>query len=230
MNLERKLQLLDRVYEFYGRLARNFEYACRKGCAWCCTQNVTVTTLEAYRIISALNEDARARLVTSLNDARHHPRFSPALTINRIAEICRQGLDVPGEAVQPPASACPLLREQVCPLYDLRPFGCRCFISETECRQEGCADVNDYVLSVNTLFLQIIEHIDHDGCSGNLADVLFGLLSRDGRNEYEHGRLNCVSKEWTANHPMTVLMVPPEHRQRMQPVIESLGGIITSAQ
>jgi hypothetical protein len=153
--------------------------------------------------------------------------FRPLLTTNRIAELCRQGREIPEEAFGDPAEICPLLEENACPVYPLRPFGCRCLVSRVPCRESGTAEMPDFVLTVNTVFLQTIEHLDATGCTGNLADVLLCLLSAENRQAYEEGRLSCNATGLIGNHPLTVLMVPPEHRNRLQPILGALAKLST---
>jgi hypothetical protein len=83
----------------------------------------------------------------------------------------------------------------------------------------------DFVLTVNTVFLQTIEHLDAAGCTGNLADVLRCLLPDDNRQAFRDGRLSCSATGLIGNHPLTVLMVPPEHRNRLQPILSALGNL-----
>ena len=79
--------------------------------------------------------------------------------------------------------------------------------------------------TVSNLFMQTIENVDLPGCSGNLADVLGVLAVGENRDRYAAGVLDCSAHGLIANHPMTVLMVPPEHRGRVQPLIDAIRGI-----
>ncbi|MBT8366491.1 MAG: hypothetical protein KJP23_17485, partial [Deltaproteobacteria bacterium] len=84
---------------------------------------------------------------------------------------------------------------------------------------------NDFTLSVNTVMLQTLEHLDADGCSGNLLDVLKVMSRKDNRQAYQQGKLNCASSGLIANQPLKVLMIPPQHRTRMEPILQSLQEI-----
>jgi hypothetical protein len=44
---------------------------------------------------------------------------------------------------------------------------------------------DDFVLSVTTIFLQTIEHMDANGCSGNLLHMLGVLAVEENRQAYE---------------------------------------------
>jgi len=81
------------------------------------------------------------------------------------------------------------------------------------------------IKSVNTIFLQTIEHMDAEGCSGNLLDVLEVLASKENRQTYEDHRLKCATAGLIANQALKVLMIPPQHRTRMEPILNSLREI-----
>jgi hypothetical protein len=178
-------------------------------------------------LVHSREPDQLEHLQQCLEPAFEKRVFRPLLTTNRIAELCRQGREIPEEAFGDPAEICPLLEENACPVYSLRPFGCRCLVSRVPCRESGTAEMPDFVLTVNTVFLQMIEHLDATGCTGNLADVLLCLLSAENRHAYEEGRLSCNATGLIGNHPLTVLMVPPEHRNRLQPILGALAKLST---
>ena len=225
MTIEQKLDLLNRIYGIYDAFANGFEVACRKYCAHCCTSNVSLTTLEGYRLVHRLEPEQLENLQRCLEPATKKRVFRPLLTTNRIAELCREGREIPEEALGDPAEDCPFLDENACPVYSLRPFGCRCLVSRVPCRESGTAEMPDFVLTVNTVCLQTIEHLDAAGCTGNLADVLLCLLSDENRQAFRKNRLSCSATGLIGNHRLTVLMVPPEHRDRLQPILSALGKL-----
>jgi hypothetical protein len=227
MTIDQKLDLLNRIYGIYDAFVRGLDVACRKYCAHCCTANVSLTTLEGYRLVHSRETDQLEHLQQCIEPAFEKRVFRPLLTTNQIAELCRQGREIPAEASGDPAQICPLLEENACPVYSLRPFGCRCLVSRVPCRESGTAEMPDFVLTVNTVFLQMIEHLDATGCTGNLADVLRCLLSAENRQAYREGRLSCSTTGLIGNHPLTVLMVPPEHRNRLQPILGALEKLST---
>jgi Fe-S-cluster containining protein len=88
---------------------------CQPGCSWCCHQRVGVSTLEVLRIVA----DLRSRLSPDELQAvrerlRHHERSRRA-----------PGVDSWAAARLP----CPLLVEQRCSIYAVRPLTCRGFNS-----------------------------------------------------------------------------------------------------
>ena len=225
MSIEMKLNLLSGIYRLYDEFMNGLDTACQKQCAHCCTTNVSITTLEGYYLIDKLDSDQRASLKLALVKEAISDRFRPLLTTNRIAELCRNGEEIPEDTLSKGHQKCPLLLEDLCPVYLLRPFGCRCFVSRIPCGASGVADVDDFVLSVNTVFLQTIEHVDKDGCSGNLIDVLLRLLPAENRSAYQNDSLRCQSNGLIPNHGLTVLMIPPEQKERLQPILTALNRL-----
>ena len=224
MGAANKLTALENIYRIYDEYADSLELACKKHCAHCCTTSVTLTTIEGYHIIQRLTSETNVDWLKKIVQAAKQPHFQPKITTNQFAQMCAQGIDPPQEE-QPASHRCPFLRADLCPLYTARPFGCRCLISRHDCGRHGYADIDDFALSVNTVMLQTIEHLDAEGCSGNLLDVLKVMSGEDNRGAYQRGKLNCASTGLIANQPLKVLMIPPEHRSRMAPILQSLRNI-----
>lgn len=225
MEIERKLKALAAVYAVHDEFAAAQAAACRPHCTVCCTTHVTVTTLEAYRIREALSPGEWSELVERLAGQAHIPRFRPALTTNALASICAIDGALPVENQESPPAPCLLLAENLCSIYVLRPFNCRCFTSRVPCGQNGYADVEEFVLSLNTVFLQTIEHLDADGCSGNLQDMLAVMADDEKRAAYAAGALPCTAAGLIANRPMRILMLPPEHRAQAEPFLKKFREI-----
>ena len=224
MDIRAKLAALKNIYRIYDEFAASLELACKKHCAPCCTTSVTVTTIEGYTIIQQLTSDKDRDWMVGIRQATKLPHFQPAITTNQLARMCAQGIEPPEEK-QPERNPCPFLSQNECPVYAVRPFGCRCLLSRHDCGTYGYAKIDDFVLSVNTVVLQIIEHLDADGCTGNMLDVLAVMAEQGNRQAYQQGKLNCVSTGLIANQPLKVLMIPPQHRTRMEPILQSLRKI-----
>jgi Fe-S-cluster containining protein len=223
VGIDRKLEALHQVLELYAEVIGPVETACRPGCSRCCTDRVTVTTLEAHALLESLTPPDAARLRQRIGPARgDRPRI--VVTINALAELCAEGREPP-DAEEADAGRCPLLAGDLCPIYPLRPFNCRCFVSRITCADQGYAEVDEATVAVNTLFLQVIEHIDAGGCTGLLPDVVRMLADPLHRRAYREGSLECEGCGLTPNRPLRVLMVPPEHRGRIEPLIERLQRI-----
>lgn len=225
MEIERKLTALDRIYAVYDEVVRTQSSACKMYCHECCTTHVTLTTLEAYKICEALPPGERRKLFKRIRASAVLKRFRPATTTNALAELCAADGDLPEEPEESSRSTCPLLAEELCSIYALRPFNCRCLVSRTPCSESGYADMDEALVAVNTLFLQTVEHVDADGCSGNLLDVLDVLADDETRAAYAAGNLHCSANGLIANRPMSVMMVPPEHRHPIEPILQRLRSI-----
>jgi Fe-S-cluster containining protein len=223
MNLSSKLSALDQIYAIYDEFVVALDLACRKRCAHCCTTGVTLTTVEGYNIIRKLESEGNTQWIEKIKLAATQPHFQLKITTNQLANMCAEGMEPPVEE-NTGWNMCPFLTDDLCPLYPARPFGCRCLVSRHDCGKEGFADIDDFVLSVNTVFLQIIEHLDADGCTGNLVDVLQTLASEENRHHYETNTLKCAGR-LISNQLLKVLMIPPEHRTKMESILQSLRKI-----
>ena len=88
----------------------------------------------------------------------------------------------------------------------------------------------EMILSVNNVILQYIEAVDQPGGTGNLLDVL-GYMAQDAfRRDYLNAKGPNASDRLPANRAISALMVPPEHRRAIAPLIQSLNAAIRSFQ
>ncbi|MBI9083099.1 MAG: hypothetical protein JEZ11_05835 [Desulfobacterales bacterium] len=223
MNFETKRAALEKIYALHDEFAAGLDAACRKGCAICCTANVTVTTLEGFLMRPQIEACGQTdRLATADNRG-----FRPTITTNHMAALCKDGKELPEESMDPAPGPCPLLTDQICPVYAVRPFGCRSMVSSRNCAETGMADMDEWVITVNHLFMQFIEHLDGNGCSGNLADVLAVLSDPEKRAEFEAAKLICRTTGLIPNRPIPVLMIPPEYQDQAMPLVEKLRACVS---
>jgi hypothetical protein len=225
MDLNTKLTLLDRMVEIYERFVGQFDLACEKFCAHCCSANVTMTTLEGHRIHTHLEKTGAMHYLETITQHSHPERFMPRVSINRLADICARDDEPPEEHPNPDAGPCPVLADNACPLYPVRPFGCRCMVSARNCGETGFADMDPFILTVNNMFLQFLEHVDAQGYTGNFTDVMQFLAPDENRQKYAAGQLDGAPAGLVANQPVFVLMIPPEHRERIQPILKQIRSI-----
>ena len=223
--ITKKLEILELIYAVYDKFCTSLDVACQKKCAHCCTCNVTMTTLEGHKIIDHLATAGTLDIIAGLKEMSAITRYQPQISTNRLAELCAAEAKVPEEEIVSEPETCALLTDDICSIYDLRPFGCRCFVSRKNCAETGYADIDDFTASVNTVFLQTIEHLDADGCSGNLIDVLQVMASEENRQAHANGELKCEKNGLIANWSLKVLMIPPEHRAAMEPILQELRQI-----
>ena len=226
MDMTSKIALLDQLYSLFDDFAGTKTLACKRQCATCCTCNMTLTTLEGYKIISLLDARIKATLVRHIYNAVEQKRFKPQVTTNQMARHCMTGQEIPEEIIDPAWGSCPFLSEKECPIYPIRPFGCRCMMSKTICAETGYAEMDRFTLTVVNLFNQFIEHLDQDGMTGNLIDVLMFL--DDGKNLkiYHLDKTDIAAEGLIPNSPIPVLMIPPEHRERVEPLLKVLKKLL----
>jgi Fe-S-cluster containining protein len=225
MVLEQRLNILNKIYGLYNDVAKNPDVACKKYCSACCTPNVTMTTLEGYLIADRMVLNGQADLFENIQAKISKNRFKPQITTNRLADLCMKGDDPPEEEKTHSKKSCPVLNDNLCPIYEVRPFGCRCFISTHDCSKAGYAEVDPFDLTVSTLFMQFVEHIDFMGFSGNFADILLLMASKENRDHYKMNILNHRGADLIPNLKIKVLMVPPEHRMMVKPLLDALLSI-----
>ncbi len=224
MDITEKLLILDNIYKIYGDFMSGQHFACKKYCTACCTRNVTLTTLEGAMLVEYMEMSGQTSLFGFVKSSVSRKRFCPEITTNQIAQFCIQGEEISDEEIDPAWGKCPLLEKDACPVYDARPFGCRCLVSKTDCRKTGYAEIDPVVLTINDIFLQHIEHLDHQGLTGNLSDIMLFLEPGKKRNHYAHR--DTAADRLIQNHPLRVLMIPPEYRNRIKPILESLKNIL----
>ncbi|MFN2356323.1 MAG: hypothetical protein ABR534_01120 [Desulfotignum sp.] len=221
---------LNKIYLLYDQIMDSATLTCGPACARCCTCNVTLTSLEARFMTVNLPATLRGALHTAVTQNFPAKRYIPKMTTNRFARLCIQGEDLPDEENDPAWGKCPLLKDDLCTVYDVRPFGCRAMVSETDCRNTGCAQMPPWILTVNNVFLQAIEHLDQNGYSGNLSDMLQMTLS--GNDLTHQDMQNHDPKNdalFVKNEPINCLMIPPENRERMDPIVKNLSELINSS-
>lgn len=221
MNLKKRRERLHEIYQLHDNCLQEFKTACKEKCSACCTINVTLTSLEAYEIAEYLKENDRQDLLDQLKAAHNKKRFHPKITTNRMADLCMKGEPIPDEEANPGWGDCPLLEDKLCPIYEVRPFECRSFSSKHNCEEEGMADMESVLMSINTVFKQYIEHLDQFGHTGNLIDMILDL---NVEKEKQTGIINPEEENFKRieNSVASVLLIPPEHQGRLQPIVAEL--------
>jgi Fe-S-cluster containining protein len=226
MTLDQRLNALDQICGLYNDVAKNLDAVCKKHCAVCCTANVTMTTLEGYLIADHMISNGQTDVFKTVQAKISENRFKPKTTTNRLADLCMKGEDPPEEGKEHSNKSCPVLKHNLCAIYGARPFGCRCFMSKHDCGKAGYAEVDPFVVTLNTLFMQFIEHIDFMGFSGNFADVLLLMISEENQNNYKMNALRHPGAGFVSNIKINVLMIPHEHRMTVKPVLDELLNIL----
>jgi len=200
--------LLATLYDAFAEWADTFAFACRKGCATCCTRSVTLTSLEGDGILAFLAEENRLSELAA-------PAFQPTATrTTQYTTNAFVAAHLRGEAVEEAESwdlrPCPFLKDESCSIYPVRPFGCRLFASQDPCAASGVADMPPGYLAGATALLQYIEHLDNGGCWGTMVELLAGLNA--GQAE-DYG-------EPTA--PILGFLIAPDERGLVEPLLHGL--------
>jgi Fe-S-cluster containining protein len=84
------------------------DIACRKGCSYCCSQDVAVTAPEAFLVAATIRNNPAA--VAAVLEAEQ--RLTGLTPEARLGQVL-----------------CPLLSEAACSIYAARPLGCHGFVS-----------------------------------------------------------------------------------------------------
>jgi Fe-S-cluster containining protein len=217
------IEKLEKIYSFYDEIIEKFEFVCQKRCPSCCTCNVTMTKLEADLLVGSLTQQEKKELQTMVKQNSPQKRYVPMMTTNGFARLCMEGKDTLEEENDPAWGKCPLLVDDMCSIYNFRPFGCRALVSQVQCCKKGYAQIPPVVLTINNLFLQYIEHVDENGFFGNLSDILPLILSdKLQRDLLDHSGFIKDGK-FVLNEKVRVWMVPPEHREKVRPILAKLS-------
>lgn len=218
------IERLNQVYLLFENVTSDLSLACKEKCADCCTCNVTATSLEMAYLFDRVNDKEKQALETRLNVMVKGSRYRPAQTTNGFAHACMTGQKVHDENNDPSWGACPFLEEDLCTIYHVRPFGCRSMMSQQVCKNAGYANMPPLALTINTIFLQYIEHLDAGGISGNFFDLLAQLLDLD--LALENPQDFDKTELFVRNREIPALMIPPEHRSQTASIVRSLGALM----
>ncbi len=220
--LELKKAVFHTICRRFDDWAQPFDFACRRGCASCCTRHVTITGVEAQIVLEhvvagQMQQWLAARLETGLPESR------AGLTTNQLAQLCLEGEDPPAEH-RDSGGPCPFLEHDRCMIYPVRPFACRCFASTSSCRPGGCAVVEPAYLAAATAVSQIIEHLGQFDLWGNMLHVLYviGCESEVIDPEPNENSLTDVRNRCTTAQPLPGFLFDESDRVRVVPLIESI--------
>lgn len=180
-HVDNRLHALLQIYKLFDTWANDFMFACEKGCSDCCTRSVTMTTLEGELILGYIRKHPA---LLSLAEQLPGDSPAPAMTTNRFALACMRGEDIAEESQPRDFSPCMFLRNNCCLIYPVRSFMCRSFGSRNKCSDSGCAEVEPLYLTLTTVIMQCIEHLDRGRPWGNMNTVL-RILTKTANNEEE---------------------------------------------
>lgn len=221
MNDHDNISRLNKLYKLYEQFSNTITQACQKLCSSCCTVNATMTTLEGKYILHHIHPEHKRSIYDTLKYCSSPKRYQPKLTLNGFASSCMAGVDFPEEENNPTWGKCPLLSNDACTVYEQRPMACRIMMSTSICDEHGYADMDELTITLNNVFLQYVEHMDENGFFGNLTDILLFLDYEENESVQDPKSLPIIK-----NRAAPFLMVPPEHRKKIIPIIEEIQGKI----
>jgi Fe-S-cluster containining protein len=210
-----KQQLLRAVYGVYSPWVERFPLACKKGCAACCTQSVTMTSMEGEMILDFVRREGREKWLLEKLDRDRPGKSTAAMTTNHFAKAC---LDHQEVCVDNWGSwdftPCIFLVENTCSIYEVRPFGCRSFGSFVKCGAGRAAEIAPRHLAVNTVFTQIIEHVSSDGGYwATMNDILLSLA-------------DCNTQDWKIHllpaQPVPGFLIEPHEKHTVKTLLKQL--------
>ena len=182
--------------------SRNVSLKCEKGCATCCSVNVKTTSIEGELIYDFIKEHNREEWFAHvLNQPQSLVKVKQ--TTNGFAKACLSG-ELSAQVDVQCKGQCPFLKDTLCTIYEVRPFSCRCFVSNVLCDTEATAEIEQLILSASTVIMQLLEHVSHREYWGNLVDVLLALSDLPGNKAIKkhlnlsidmQGRARVVSSE-----------------------------------
>ncbi len=214
--IEKKLTLLQILFEVFEEEAQKFKFVCKPGCANCCTVNLISTSAEVYFLLNNISYDQRKNLEEKVKPLRGKPRLRPKITPNEMASLCLAGKQPPEDEGYV-AEVCPFLgKDQLCTIYKFRPFACRSFFSLIPCDQAKEAVIPPEFLSLITTFMQLLEEIDLAGLYGNFFDLLLYFIELDSQKDLP------IPEELLSNREAPDFAIPPEHEEYVRKVLAKL--------
>jgi hypothetical protein len=173
------------------------------------------TSVEADLVLVFLeNSDTQGMLSKTAAQWPSGPT-EPVLSVNALAEYCLRREEPPDTFEDSTITPCPLRADDGCPIYEVRPFACRCMWSRVICKAGGQALMDPLQVTIAGVFQQIIEHIDYGGVYGNFLDVLSSFLVQENIRAYRAGHSPSRAPALGPTRPNPGFMVPPEHRKQV---------------
>jgi len=208
---------LLKIYQLHSQWAVAFEFACRKGCSTCCTRSVSTTTLEAELIHEHIGSEKPELLplLDILPDSALNQK-----TTNQFAASCLRE-EMTEEEEHWDMSPCVFLHDGCCLIYHARPFICRSFGSRIICNRTGSAEIDPLYLTLNTVILQCIEHLDRGRPWGNMNTIL-KMVAGQNAPAVQQQKTNYRIAE-----PIPGLLIPPDEQQQLQEQLHTLQRILS---
>jgi Fe-S-cluster containining protein len=220
-----KQEILKNIYSSFADWSSRQQQACKKGCSTCCTQNVNITAVEAELILDYLVENTlQSTAIRALTSTMTPSR--PQQTINEFATDCFAGKD-PIQEEEGGRDICPFLKDDLCTIYPVRPFGCRCFLSQHVCTKTMPALVTNEYLTACTVISQLVEHLGQGEYYGNLLDVIQAMLDISRYHSIAEitsntAKVQAARAQTLTAKPLPGFLLPPEDADSVTPLIEKI--------
>ena len=218
---------MGKIFEKYQQWIASETFHCHRGCSLCCTQNVMITAVEGQLIYNYVRRENREQwFAEKLQLSR--PASMVKWTTNGFARIClAEQEDYGEEEQQVHTGICPFLEENCCPIYEVRPFSCRSFASTRDCMETGTAQLSERLVAVNTVTLQLLEHLGQRGYWGNMLDVLLALANHPGNEVVrQHIRddaiIQTAIKTTLTAEPIPGFLLTPEVEKEINQYLQAV--------
>jgi Fe-S-cluster containining protein len=216
-------QILEIIFDRFENWSTQFGFACNKGCAVCCTTDVSITAQEGELILDHVVRHHTTQWLTDKLDIIpvHRSLFQ---TANDYAKAGLEGRQSEGEEMRQ-GGICTFLEDDCCSIYPARPFSCRCFASTVCCRHGGNALLPPEYISAATAVSQIIEHVGQFGLWGAMIDILTlqaaaaGYLSPASRfdKNLSVARGNCLTAK-----PLPGFLIEEKHAEKVTDLLKDI--------
>ncbi len=168
--LEKYRNDLNEIYTDFDNEAASFkkDAVCTSGCSFCCTGkgSIDITTLEGIVILERLSV---------------MPKPMQKLVQERLRRNIRSRL-------HQKEAECPFLQKNdICMIYDIRPFACRRLYSLKKCGKDQGAVIHIRVNELYSGYLGKLQILDRNGYSGHIGFILELLEAQSFRDFYVSG-------------------------------------------
>ena len=158
MYMDKKLDQIKDMYKAFETEAVAYKEnaACRKGCAYCCTDagSIDITTLEGLVILEKVRSLLRPQQV----------KVNKALAGDLKKKEKGQ------------SSACPfLMKNKACMIYEIRPFSCRRIYSVHVCNKDNPPMLSRQVIKIAEKTIRELQILDDTGYSGHISYIMHML-------------------------------------------------------
>jgi len=221
-----KQRILKSIYQSFDSWAADIKIACHRGCATCCTQDVTMTEIEGSYIVDDISTSGRLDWLADKVMKQELPLHPPLYTTNEFAQACLDGKDIdPGMGIFD--RSCPFLENNNCTIYETRPFSCRSFVSQQVCQPGSSAVIPQYYLSAATAVSQLIEHLAQHQYWGNMLHLLYAIIQKRGYGQDKNKQDACKHNDLYHHYllrakPLPGFLLSDDERVLVTPLLDQI--------